>query len=165
MKPWTVIRPLVYRPRGYRTWELLEPYEVVDHLGRIWILPAGFRLDFFSVPRLFWWWRPPIDGTDGDGAAALHDFMARSWRILQIDRRDVPSTFRHAVTGLGSSRTRATIKWLATWPHIAFLSDGNGLSGDERYDHPVLDEPTGAVLSLPEWCRLHYPHGPRKYAA
>ncbi len=165
MKPWTVIRPLVYRPCGYRTWELLEPYVVVDHLGRVWELPAGFRLDFFSVPRLFWWWRPPINGTPADGAAALHDFMVRCRLPLRMPMRDVQSTFRHAVIGLGSSRSRAAVKWLATWPHIVFLADGNGLTGDERYDHPVMDESTGAVVSLPEWVAMHYPQGPRKYAA
>ena len=57
-------------------WELCEPmvYRLVDAEGSAHVtVPPGFRTDFASVPRPFWFWIAPW-GRHGR-AAIIHDFL------------------------------------------------------------------------------------------
>ncbi len=159
MPTFQIISPLHPRPVGKLVWELVQPYRVVDHRGRDWMIPRGFRFNGYSVPRLAWWFRPPLDGSPSDGASCLHDFHWRCRALLGMTWRDVQDTFRAAMIDLGTRPAKAHVKWAATWAAVPFVrTDGLGLTGDKRYDHPVW----GGV-SLPDWVRDHYPDGPQPY--
>lgn len=58
-----------------RTAELLEPYRRWTRHGVVTV-PAGFKTDFASVPRLFWSWIPRTGRYNH--AALVHDFLYRT---------------------------------------------------------------------------------------
>jgi hypothetical protein len=159
MQTCQIVSPLFPRPVGKLIWELAQPYRMIDRKGRDWLIPRGFRFNGYSVPRLAWWFRPPLDGSLSDGAACLHDFHWRCRNLLGLSWRDLQNTFLHAMIDLGTRRKKARIKWGATWAAIPFAgSEGMGLTGDEDYDHPVW-----GGMGLPDWVLEHYPDGPRPY--
>lgn len=59
------------------TFELIEPLEVryeINNGGSLtFTVPAGYKTDFASTPRLIWWMIPP-NGEHGR-AAILHDYL------------------------------------------------------------------------------------------
>lgn len=66
-------------------WELLEPvsYYLREEGGETVVVPRGFRTDFASVPRPFWFWVAPW-GRHGR-AAVLHDFLYQLGSITAPD--------------------------------------------------------------------------------
>lgn len=66
-------------------WELLEPisYYLREEDGETVHVPPGFRTDFASVPRPFWFWVAPW-GRHGR-AAVLHDFLYQLGSITLPD--------------------------------------------------------------------------------
>lgn len=81
--------------------ELLEPFRYwIDELhdGPVIELPAGFRTDFASIPRLFWNILPPW-GKYGK-AAVIHDWLYKSG-VFSRERSD--EIFLEAMKLLGVS--------------------------------------------------------------
>ncbi len=157
MKP-VIIKPVVPLSTGVkRVWRLGSPAPILrDHEGNIVVMPVNFHLDFWSTPRFFWSKRPPIIGDDTDDIAAWHDFFTRCWRVTGKDRKYVQRLFLEMMLDHPDiGRTSAYMKTLVTWPAV-LRSDGMGIHPDPRFNHDVVDTPTGKHISLPEWCRLNY---------
>jgi hypothetical protein len=72
------------------------------------IVPAGFRTNFASVPRIFTWLVP----TSGEytKAAVLHDWL---WGLPGFPRRDADGIFRRTMRELGVSDLRRYVMWAA----------------------------------------------------
>lgn len=71
--------------------------------GRLFGIPPGFVLDFYSIPRLMWGWRPSRIGV-GDEAALIHDFLCRFWLLLGITRKQADRAFLEAMVVYDVSR-------------------------------------------------------------
>ena len=88
--------------RDGRTVELLDPYTYHHpHHGKI-LVPAGFRTDFASVPRLFWRVVPPWGRYSP--AAAVHDYL---YATGQMSRRDADVVFYDKMIALGVNKAKA----------------------------------------------------------
>ena len=156
---WQIISRLQYSPTGLPlTWELTQPPRYVCVDGYDWTWPRGARFNGCSSPRPVWWYRPPLDGTWFDYDWFHHDMLSRCWRLLELRPSYVQDVFRRGLIAHGMRPYRARMKQIFTWPFVAFMSPGDGLTGDERYDQSVW-----GGLSLPEWVRENYPAGPVPY--
>jgi hypothetical protein len=81
----------------YRVGALQSPVAIV--------VPAGFRTDGASVPRLLWWLWPPFGGRY-DQAATLHDYLYRT-KYQDLARVVADAIFLEAMAVLGvPPRTR-----------------------------------------------------------
>ena len=78
------------RTDGPRHWVLLEDYTYVG-CRETFTVPAGFRTDLATTPRLLWAIFPPF-GTYSE-AAVLHDWMLTDWRE-RISPYDAHRIFR-----------------------------------------------------------------------
>lgn len=102
---WTLEKPLLYRARS----------PICSHIDIN--VPAGFRTDFASIPRLLWPILPPY-GKYGN-AAVLHDFLyvnggqiARSFS-LRFTRKECDAIFLKAMEDVGVGRAVRIGFWLA----------------------------------------------------
>jgi len=121
---------------GNRIWELIEGLVYIDKTGLPWTVPAGFRCDMYSVPRLLWWIYPPATG-DRDRAAVLHDFMVRNRNLLNLTLMDCHRHFRDAMESVGVNRVRRNIKYAGVvCGNWLCAGKGDGLHSDERYNNP-----------------------------
>jgi hypothetical protein len=66
--------PLIVKFLDGRMWELVENFEYHRECGEIITIPAGFKFDFASIPRIFWGWIGSPTGEYGP-AALVHDFL------------------------------------------------------------------------------------------
>lgn len=94
-------------------WELLEPLRYASQfLDRIIEVPAGFRTDFASVPRL-----PLIYAVFGDSAhkaAVVHDWLYVSGKHpdgVGISRKFADAIFKEAVS-CHHPKWKAALMWL-----------------------------------------------------
>ena len=87
---WELCEPMTYRLRDS------EPTEVAT-------VPPGFKTDFASVPRPFWWWIAPW-GRHGR-AAIIHDFLYQlgavtdpsAGTLRRPSKREADRIFRQAM--------------------------------------------------------------------
>jgi hypothetical protein len=68
--------PLQVEKIGENKWELLAP--LVYEGTRRYIIPTGFKTDFASVPRIFWYLCPPIAGNHAE-PSVLHDYLCENY--------------------------------------------------------------------------------------
>lgn len=96
-------RPLVVAAVDDRTWELVEP--LVYH-GRddVLVIPAGFRTDFATVPRILQWIVPRTGRYSA--ATVVHDWLIES---RTVPRRDADGVFRRVLRELG---VPVLLRWL-----------------------------------------------------
>ena len=149
--------------RGERLWELTAPVVWADAAGRPWIVPTGFGLDFWSVPRPAWWFKPPANGYT-DLACTMHDFECRSHNLLGLTRKEIDlRRFPRQMRDVGiSAARRRIISRIVRLAYMAGIARGEGIGwhGSEakpaRYDLPVIDYETGAKVTLAEYVRAHY---------
>lgn len=91
---------LVFRDAGMigdsRVFELIERYRYRSSRGEI--VPAGFRTDGATVPRVFWNIFSPIGGYLG--AAVVHDFLY-SPHNRRFTRAECDRLFLEAMFNLG----------------------------------------------------------------
>lgn len=98
--------------RGRAEWMLAEPLVFESHLaGRISV-PAGFRTDFSSVPRL------PIAfmlaGDTAHASAVVHDYLCREWYpACRISWRVAADVFSEAMRDEGVPAWRRAIMRLS----------------------------------------------------
>lgn len=104
---------------GEREWELLAPLRYASPLlDRIIEVPAGFKHDFASVPRLPLIYS--IFGNTAHKASVIHDWLYESKshpdttpeEHTPISRKLADDVFYEAVT-CHHSKWRATLMWLA----------------------------------------------------
>ena len=98
------------RSCGPISWTLLD--EVV-YEGRYerFLIPAGFRTDFASVPWVFTWLIPRY-GTY-TRAAVLHDYLCAEVRAGRFAQVDADGIFRRVLRELGVSLPRRWMMWAA----------------------------------------------------
>lgn len=58
---------------GKVMWELLQPLIYTTDANETIIVPAGFRTDLATTPRILWWWIPP--DWKYSKAAVIHDYL------------------------------------------------------------------------------------------
>ena len=106
--------PVVSYDAAAREWVLEEPYRYGDGDTRLEV-PAGFRFDLASVPRLFWPIVAPFELSIV--APLLHDFLyrhvgalpPRSWTRAEADR-----LFLRAMEAEGVPAWRRWLAYLGT---------------------------------------------------
>ncbi len=106
-----------------------------------WTVPAGFRTDLTSVPRLFRW----LIDVDGDHApaAVLHDYLCR-WPA-PVDRSDADGVFRRVLYELGVSAPR---RWFM-WAGVRVGCQMKDATGQDWYYVLLLLVPAALFLLLP----------------
>jgi hypothetical protein len=91
--------------------ELFEHFDY--HVGRlnsgdVISVPAGFRTDFASVPRVFWWLVPPV-GRYGK-AAVIHDYL---YVVKTRSRKEADKIFLEAMEVLDVPKWRRKLIYFA----------------------------------------------------
>lgn len=141
---------LTYAGRGM--YETVGPTEYVGETDVIHI-PAGFRTDLASVPRIFWWLMPPTGVYEQ--AAVLHDWLCtrvaeqyvapasrgeyRTW----VNARDADGLFRRVAREGGA---RLFTRW-ALWTGVRWGALANpARRGGWAADAPAVLGITGATL-------------------
>ena len=95
-----------------RPFELLEAFRYWSTIGASeakprWItVPAGYRTDFASIPRLVWPLLPPV-GRSGK-AAVIHDWLCDE-QPHSVDHRMAADIFDEAMAVLGEPAWRRAI--------------------------------------------------------
>src|SRR4051812_37782233 len=90
---WEVVEPLVYRGRG-----------------DTFVVPAGFRTDFATVPRLVVWLIPRFGRYTL--AAILHDWLVTTGLVTGVvSARDADGLFRRALRELDVPPVRRWLMW------------------------------------------------------
>jgi hypothetical protein len=99
-------------------WEVLEP---LVYRGRrdVFVVPAGFRTDFASVPRVVVWLIPRIGRYTP--AAVLHDWLVTEGIVGgAVTSRDADGLFRRALRELGIPPVRRWLMWCGVrWGALA----------------------------------------------
>lgn len=96
---------------GDGTYTLLAPL-TYWHWGKDIVVPAGFKTDFASVPRIFW----PIFPPDGPHAkaAVVHDMLYQTRGLHgEYTREECDEIFADAMTLLGVQSWRAWVMYRA----------------------------------------------------
>ncbi|MFI6165864.1 DUF1353 domain-containing protein [Nocardia sp. NPDC051052] len=120
-------------------WRVVEPL-VYQGSSEEFVIPAGFRTDFASVPRALVWLVPRYGAYTR--AAILHDFL-RSSHAVSI--ADADGIFRRCLRELGVAVPRRWMMWAA-------VRLGSGLSGASPGDVAtwvLIAVPSIAFLAIP----------------
>ncbi len=102
-----VVKPI--RPEGKR-WELVQSFSYIG-ARETFTIPAGFRTDFASVPRVFVWLLPRYGRWTE--AAILHDYLWELSRQNKFRKSDADGIFNRAMRELGVPYLRRWIIWAA----------------------------------------------------
>jgi hypothetical protein len=100
---------LTVRRAGEETWEVLEP---LVYRGRhdTFVVPAGFRTDFATVPRVVVWLIPRFGRYTL--AAVLHDWLVTVGILAgAVSSRDADGLFRRVLTEQGVPPVRRWLMW------------------------------------------------------
>ena len=130
--------PLTVRRASDQLWEVVEP--LVYHGQRdTFVVPAGFRTDFASVPRVVVWLIPRFGRYTL--AAVLHDWLTtEGLRTGVVSSRDADGIFRRVMAELQVPPVR---RWLM-WAGVRWGALANPL----RRPGWVLDAPRLLALSV-----------------
>ena len=92
---------------GGGAWELTAALSYSGN-AQTFVVPAGYRTDFTSVPRVFTW----LVANTGEytKAAVLHDWLLTE---AVVSRRDADGIFRRALHELGQPWLRRHVMWAA----------------------------------------------------
>lgn len=89
-------------------WELVEGL-IYEGNTETFNVPAGFKTDFASVPRVFWNIIPPTS-PKYSRAAVLHDWF---YANHNVSRKDADGLFRRIMRESGVGKLKRGIMWLA----------------------------------------------------
>ncbi len=89
---------LLVEEDGGRFWRLARPLTYTGARD-MFIVPANFRTDLASVPRVFWALLPPFGAYQR--AAVVHDWLCRN---RQVSYRDADGVFRRILRESGVPR-------------------------------------------------------------
>ena len=101
---------LVVRAIDERFWKL-ESDLVYEGSKDHFVVPEGYRTDFASVPRMFWWLIPRYGRYTE--AAVLHDFLCDESKEKRFNRCDADGIFRRTLRELGVGYLRRRLMWAA----------------------------------------------------
>jgi len=80
--------------------------------GRSWTVPAGYRTDLATVPRIFWWAIPPTGAYEI--AAVLHDWMITDGIAAGlVNSREADAVFRELMRLAGVGVVTRWCMWAA----------------------------------------------------
>ena len=114
---------LCYRDFGVKNlWYLTADFHFI-YLGVHYCIPAGFVLDFYSIPRALRWMFPNNQGVYNE-SAAIHDFLVRNRKVLGLSLMECHHAFNAAMDyqDMGSARRRTKFSavvlfnWMAPGP-------------------------------------------------
>ncbi|PZA21404.1 hypothetical protein DMO24_10395 [Modestobacter versicolor] len=109
---------LTVRRASDQLWEVVEP---LVYRGRrdTFVVPAGFRTDFASVPRLVVWLIPRFGRYTP--AAVLHDWLVTTGlQTRVVSSRDADGLFRRVLRELGVPPVRRWLMWCGVrWGALA----------------------------------------------
>jgi hypothetical protein len=101
--------PLVVRRVTDQRWEVVEP-QVYRGARDTFVVPAGFRTDFASVPRVVVWLFPRFGPYTM--AAVLHDWLVTDGIASgAVSPRDADGLFRRVLRELGVAPVRRWLMW------------------------------------------------------
>jgi hypothetical protein len=127
-----------------RDWTLIEK---VRYQGayEVFVVPAGFRTDFASVPRPIVWLIPTYGVYTP--AAILHDFLCASARSDEplLSRADADGLFRRSLRELGVSAPK---RW-AMWAGVRAWSRLSGARPRDVVRFLLVAMPSVAFLLVP----------------
>ncbi|MCZ2828644.1 DUF1353 domain-containing protein [Modestobacter sp. VKM Ac-2986] len=111
-------RTITVRRTGEETWEVLEP---LVYRGRrdTFVVPAGFRTDFATVPRVVVWLIPRFGRYTL--AAVLHDWLVTVGLLSgAVSSRDADGLFRRVLAELDVPPVRRWLMWCGVrWGALA----------------------------------------------
>lgn len=147
--------PLPYAP-PQMNYTLLGSYVLsadftVSLGGRSWTVPAGYRTDLATVPRIFWWAIPPTGAYEI--AAVLHDWMITDGIAAGlVTSREADAAFRELMRLAG-------VGVVTRWCMWAAVRTAAPLSRHRRPSGFWLDAPgvlaiTAAVLTVARYVLL-----------
>jgi len=101
----TFTTPLEVTPAGGKYWKLLTAfcYYTEDKAHEVCV-PAGFKTDFASIPRVLSWLYPPYSDQWGK-AAVVHDYLYAT-QPEWCDRRRADREFLYGMKALGCPLAR-----------------------------------------------------------
>lgn len=117
---------------GEGEWELVEDL-VYQGKRDIITIPAGFKTDFASVPRIFWNIFPPVGRHTK--AAVVHDFLYREKPTVTdeegyevpVSREDADGFFKRI---MGELNVRSWRKW-TMWKMVSWFGGKAWKANDE----------------------------------
>lgn len=128
----------------WKFWKTVEPIEYIGGRGDRFLVEAGFRTDFASVPRVFVWFVPRYGRYTR--AAVLHDHLADLARTGTFGWRDADGIFRRIMREDGVPFLQRWVMWAGVrWGAWTQFRTG-GLLGWWR-DAPLVLLAT--ILALP----------------
>jgi hypothetical protein len=157
----SVMSALITESIGRNLWQLMQILAWLSADGKMWVTPLRFRTDKFTKP-----------GANSigqrDRAAVFHDFMVRCRALLGLtlvqchnyfleamvycDQFDLPEKKIQRAAAIAWRRVTRNVYYAAVMSfNWVVAGDGEGVTGDPRYDQPVA---TG--VSLADWVREHY---------
>lgn len=109
---------IVLTPDGPATWELVEPLTYRAEREQ-WIIPAGYRTDLATHPRIISWLVPRSGRYTP--AAILHDYLiTNEYPAGTITAVDLDGVFRRVMLELGVSTARSWLMWAGVrWGSLA----------------------------------------------
>lgn len=103
---------------GQGAWILRAQLVYAAADGLVYVVPAGYRTDFASVPRVpFAYW---LAGSTAHRPAVLHDWLVET---APVPRRRADDLFHEAMLSLGMPRWRARLMHLAVRSYTASLEE------------------------------------------
>ena len=101
---------VVVKTFGDKQWTLVEQLRYQGNQN-LFTVPANFKTDFASVPRVFVWFLPRYGRYTK--AAILHDYLCDEARAGRLKRSDADGLFRRAMMELEVAFLRRWIMWAA----------------------------------------------------
>lgn len=99
----------IFRREGLDEAELVAALKYTYKDGRTFIVPAGFKTDFASIPRILWNIIAPIG--KHTLAAVLHDYLYTKGWELGISRKEADKIFYDAMIECFVARITANVMW------------------------------------------------------
>jgi hypothetical protein len=129
---------LVVRRVGANTWALVDDLVYRGHRQRF-VVPAGFRTDFASVPRLVTWLVPRFGAYTL--AAILHDWLCRDGiRSGAVSPREADGIFRRVMRESG---VPVLLRWMM-WAGVRW----GALTDEERRPGWLISAPGVLAISV-----------------
>lgn len=131
MKP-----PIITIEPGSGEWTLVSPFHAEVN-GHTVVIPAGFRFDLASVPRILWWLVAPFHLSIA--APLVHDWLYRrgGWLIpggARVARSDADRVFRDLMRQYGVNPVVAFLAWVVVrvfgwvaWRRNAYIPETSHL--------------------------------------
>lgn len=116
---------------GYLVWQtrlLLRFYSAKR--DQLFTVPTGFLHDYGSVPWIFQFWIPRVDGL-ADRAYVLHDYLVRFRKELGLSLTDCHAIFYEAMLALNVRKAKAKAAYRAVYC-VNWMIAGDGHGGTPK---------------------------------